>query len=255
VTNPTANPPRRPAPFIPPPVNSVEDTKLSSLWLQELALKVLYAQGYMTGSRIAEAIALPFAGVTDQLLNALKLEKLVEVWSAAVREFDYDWAWLQIDDCIEFEVLGVGCVGEGNILRATHDYLPATRETLRSLKMPDFTHDGRMPVKLEALRRLKAEFGDTVCVAGSNAAPYSSAGLLYGLETPMLLMYEDPDLFADTRRRRCRSPLIADRMVHFEAHHGFKSTNGLRRGRRALGFCDDADLQCVPAAAATLDPK
>ena len=61
-------------------------------------------------------------------------DKLVEVWSAAVREFDYDWAWLQIDDCIEFEVLGVGCVGEGNILRATHDYLPATRETLKSLR-------------------------------------------------------------------------------------------------------------------------
>jgi len=124
--------------------------------------------------------------------------KLVEVWSAAVREFDYDWAWLQLDDCIEFEVLGVGCVGEGNILRATHDYLPATRETVKSLKLPDPARDGRMPIKLEALRRLKAEFGDTVCVVGSNAAPYSSAGLLYGLEVPMLLMYDDPDLLRDT---------------------------------------------------------
>lgn len=125
-------------------------------------------------------------------------DKLVEVWSAAVREFDYDWVWLQIDDCIEFEVLGIGCVGEGNILRATRDYLPATRETLRSLRIPDFTRDGRMPIKLEALRRLRAEFGDTVCIVGSNAAPYSSAGLLYGLEKPMLLMYEDPDLLRET---------------------------------------------------------
>jgi uroporphyrinogen decarboxylase len=125
-------------------------------------------------------------------------DKLVEVWSAAVREFDYDWVWLQIDDCIEFEVLGVGCVGEDNILRATHDYLAARRETLKSLKMPDTARDGRMPIKLEALRRFKADFGDTVCVVGSNAAPYSSAGLLYGLETPMLLMYEDPGLLRDT---------------------------------------------------------
>ena len=125
-------------------------------------------------------------------------DKLVEVWSAAIREFNYDWAWLQIDDCIEFEVLGVGCVGEGNILRATHDYLPATRETVKSLRLPDPARDGRMPIKLEALRRLKAEFGDTVCVVGSNAAPYSSAGLLFGLETPMLLMYEDPGLLRDT---------------------------------------------------------
>jgi uroporphyrinogen decarboxylase len=125
-------------------------------------------------------------------------DKLVEVWSAAVREFEYDWAWLQMDDCIEFEVLGVGCVGEGNVLRATHDYLPATRETLKSLKMPDPTRDGRMPAKLEALRRLKAEFGDTVCVVGSNAAPYSSAGLMFGLEKPMLMMYDDPDLLRET---------------------------------------------------------
>ena len=125
-------------------------------------------------------------------------DKLVEVWSAAVREFDYDWVWLQIDDCIEFEVLGVSCVGEGNILRATHDYLPATRETIRSLKMPDPEYDGRMPIKLEALHRLKAEFGDTVCVVGSNAAPYSSAGLLFGLEPPMFLMYEDPALLRET---------------------------------------------------------
>jgi len=125
-------------------------------------------------------------------------DKLDEVWSAAVREFDYDWAWLQMDDCVEFEVLGVGCVGEGNILRATHDYLPATRETVKSLKMPDPTRDGRMPAKLEALRRLRAEFGDTVCVVGSNAAPYSSAGLMFGLEKPMLLMYDDPDLLRET---------------------------------------------------------
>jgi uroporphyrinogen decarboxylase len=125
-------------------------------------------------------------------------DKLVEVWSAAIREFDYDWAWLQLDDCIEFEVIGVGCVGEGNILRATHDYLPATRETVESLKLPDPTRDGRMPMKLEALRRLKAEFGDTVCVVGSNAAPYSSAGLLFGLETPMLLMYDNPELLRET---------------------------------------------------------
>jgi predicted ATPase with chaperone activity len=79
VTNLTANPPKRTTPFVPPPVNSIEDTKLSALWLQELALKVLYSHGYMTGSRVAEAIALPFAGVTDRLLNALKQEKLVEV--------------------------------------------------------------------------------------------------------------------------------------------------------------------------------
>jgi uroporphyrinogen decarboxylase len=125
-------------------------------------------------------------------------DRLVEVWSTAIKEFDYDWAWLQLDDCIEFETLGVGCVGSGNILRATHDYLPAAKETLKKLKMPDPKKSGRMPMKLEAIRRLKDTFKDTVCVVGGNAAPYSSAGLLYGLEKPMLMMFEDPDLLKDT---------------------------------------------------------
>src|SRR5574340_265372 len=68
--------------FIPPQVNTIEDTKLSALWLQDLIIKVLYSHGYMTGFRIAEAVALPFAGVTDQLLMTLKQEKLIEVKSS-----------------------------------------------------------------------------------------------------------------------------------------------------------------------------
>ncbi|HVN16319.1 MAG TPA: ATP-binding protein [Anaerolineales bacterium] len=68
--------------FIPPQINSLEDTGLSSLWLQDLALKVLYFRGYLTGFKIAEEIALPFAGVVDQVLLPLKQEKLVEVKSS-----------------------------------------------------------------------------------------------------------------------------------------------------------------------------
>ena len=68
--------------FVPPPIDRLEDTKLSPLWLQDLTLKVLYSHGYMTGFKIAETIALPFAGVTDHLLTTLKVEKLIEVKSS-----------------------------------------------------------------------------------------------------------------------------------------------------------------------------
>jgi predicted ATPase with chaperone activity len=60
----------------------VEDTGLSPLWLQDLALKILYFQGYMNGFKIAEEIALPFAGVMDQILSTLKTEKMIEVKSS-----------------------------------------------------------------------------------------------------------------------------------------------------------------------------
>jgi len=65
--------------FVPPPISRVEDTGLSQLWLQDLALKILYFRGYLTGFKVAEAMALPFAGMVDQILEALKREKFVEV--------------------------------------------------------------------------------------------------------------------------------------------------------------------------------
>ncbi|MBI5822936.1 MAG: ATP-binding protein [Chloroflexi bacterium] len=68
--------------FSPPQINSLEDTGLSPLWLQDLILKVLYFRGYLTGFKIAEEITLPFAGVTDQLMVALKQEKFIEVKSS-----------------------------------------------------------------------------------------------------------------------------------------------------------------------------
>ncbi len=68
--------------FSPPTISQIEDTGISALWLQDLALKILYFQGYMSGFRMAEEIALPFAGVIDQIMDALKREKFVEVKSS-----------------------------------------------------------------------------------------------------------------------------------------------------------------------------
>jgi hypothetical protein len=68
--------------FTPPPIMTVEDTGLSALWLQDLVLKVMYFQGYLTGYKVAEEVALPFSGVVDQILEALKREKLIEVRSS-----------------------------------------------------------------------------------------------------------------------------------------------------------------------------
>lgn len=123
---------------------------------------------------------------------------MAKVQIESIKKYDYDWAWLQVDDCIEFEVLGVGVKGEGDILPATCDYLPATQSTLRGLKMPNPKTDGRMPVLLEAIKRIKDELGDTVCVTGRVAAPFSSTTLLYGMTESMLMLYDDPDLIKET---------------------------------------------------------
>ncbi len=68
--------------FTPPPISKIEETGLSLLWLQDLALKIIYYQGYVTGFRMAEELCLPFGGIVDQLMESLKREKLVEVRSS-----------------------------------------------------------------------------------------------------------------------------------------------------------------------------
>ena len=81
MTNPLgpANPPQG---FTPTAITRLEDTGLSPLWVQDLALKILYFQGYLSGFKMAEEIALPFAGVVDQVLETLKREKFIEVKSS-----------------------------------------------------------------------------------------------------------------------------------------------------------------------------
>src|SRR5574338_1577167 len=68
--------------FVPPPLMTIEDTGLSPLWLMDHVLKVMYFQGYLTGYKIAEEISLPFSGIVDQSLEALKREKLIEIRSS-----------------------------------------------------------------------------------------------------------------------------------------------------------------------------
>lgn len=80
--------------FVPPQMNKLEDTGLSLLWLQDLALKIFYFQGYLSGFKAAEELALPFSGVVDQILETLKREKLLEVKSSqmGLGEGSYQYA-------------------------------------------------------------------------------------------------------------------------------------------------------------------
>ena len=124
-------------------------------------------------------------------------DKIYEIWKAAIQEFDYDWAWVQVDDCFEFEPLGIVCPGQDNILRATHGTLPPGREVLNHLPRLDPETDGRMPEKLKAIRKLREYFGDTVLITGSCAAPFSAVGLMWGIEESMVMLLLEPELLHD----------------------------------------------------------
>ncbi len=122
--------------------------------------------------------------------------EMARVQIEAIERFDYDWAWLQVDDCIEFEPLGVGVRGGGDILPATCGYLPPTQGALDQLHDQGYRVEGRMQILLDAIRTVKDYFGDAVCVTGRTAAPFSSATLAFGIDSVLTMPFTDPDFLA-----------------------------------------------------------
>jgi predicted ATPase with chaperone activity len=68
--------------FAPARPEAIEQTGLKLDFLADLALKILYFRGYVTGADIAEQMRLPFTGIVDQILEFLKRDKLCEIKGA-----------------------------------------------------------------------------------------------------------------------------------------------------------------------------
>ncbi len=125
-------------------------------------------------------------------------EQMARCRIEAVKHLDYDWSCGWPDDYVEFESFGVKLKGEECVPLSAYEWPPASRETLKALKIPDFHREGRMPVYLEVLSRIKQEFGDTICLTGRVAGPFGAVSLLHGIEPGLALLNEDPELFRET---------------------------------------------------------
>jgi predicted ATPase with chaperone activity len=66
----------------PSTIKNLDDTGLSANFVQDMALKVMYLRGQMTGRAIAEIIHLPFTAVVSPALDFLKREQMCEVKGA-----------------------------------------------------------------------------------------------------------------------------------------------------------------------------
>lgn len=72
-----------PAPsFEPPMPKSIKETGLGLGFLADLAVKIMYFEGYISGYKIADAMKLPYTGVVDEVLEFLKREQFCEVKGA-----------------------------------------------------------------------------------------------------------------------------------------------------------------------------
>lgn len=68
--------------WAPAPIQSLEETGLSVIFVEELALKFLYNQGELTGHEIASLMHLPFQAVVSPIMDSLKREQMCEVKGA-----------------------------------------------------------------------------------------------------------------------------------------------------------------------------
>jgi len=122
-------------------------------------------------------------------------EIMLELARRAIGEFDYDVYMLHPDDLIEYEAIGIGINHEQTLPPAVRVYLPAEESTLAALRIPaGLTRTGRMAAHLEGLSAIKQSFGDTICLVGRIAAPFTTLTLIFGIEATLLLMLERPAL-------------------------------------------------------------
>ena len=120
---------------------------------------------------------------------------MAELGERAVREFDYDVYLLHPDDLLEYEGLGIAIQAEEDLPAAVSEYLPASEATLRGLRLPaDLGRTGRLARHLEGLAALKQRLGNSVCLAGRIAAPFTTLTLILGIEPTLVLMLENPQL-------------------------------------------------------------
>jgi len=71
-----------PPSFVPPVPTSVKETGLGLGFLTDLAIKIMYFEGNLSGYELADRMSLPYPGVVDRVLEFLKREKLCEVKGA-----------------------------------------------------------------------------------------------------------------------------------------------------------------------------
>lgn len=128
------------------------------------------------------------------------VDAMVRCKTQAVDAFDYDLTEIFPDDYIEFEPLGLNMSNDPAHPTMPLSYLPMDQATLGRFRIPDPTHDMRLPFHLEMIRQTKAALGDSCCVMGRIAAPFSALGLVYGIDTLLLAMFEQPDLLRDNLR-------------------------------------------------------
>ncbi len=121
------------------------------------------------------------------------------------KRFSPDAVWVSTDTWVTAEAMGaaVRFPGENSPLGGTTESLVTTPADIDRLPPPDPSSQGRMPLMLEALSRVKDAVGDDVfIVACFDQYPFSLACAMMGIERLMINLYDDRP-FVEALMEKC----------------------------------------------------
>lgn len=121
-------------------------------------------------------------------------KKLAQTHLKTIRRHSLDWAWVHVDDWIEFEAMGNRVRFFDDKVPQAEEYAVKSESDMDKLRIPDPQRDGRMPLLLKGIRLLAKEMGNEIMICGRVAAPFSSVTLLRGLQTGVLDVYRNPQM-------------------------------------------------------------
>lgn len=127
----------------------------------------------------------------------LNAEVLAECVVAYWRKFRPDAVWMSSDTWVNAHAMGasVAFPDDDQPMGGTGDPLIKSPEDIDQIPPPDPTSQGRWPIMIEALRRIRNALGPDVFVVGCfDQYPFSLGCAVMGLERMMTAAVEQPDL-------------------------------------------------------------
>jgi len=127
----------------------------------------------------------------------LKSDVLADCVIRYCRKFKPDAVWMSSDTWVNAHAMGVPVdfPGDNQPMGGTGETIVKTAADIDRIPPPDPTKQGRWPLMLEALRRIRKELGPDVFVIGCfDQYPFSLACCAMGMERVMMEVRDDPEM-------------------------------------------------------------
>jgi len=126
-------------------------------------------------------------------------EMMANLAATTPKLFGYECAVVPFDYCVEAEALGCVMNAYENVAHLLYPTIKEksinSDEELETFEVPaNLENAGRIPVVVEAIKRLKEELGDEIAVGTYVIAPFTLGGQVYDLDKLLKYSYKKQDI-------------------------------------------------------------